>query len=118
MNFDFDRFSKIAASVYTRESPYSLEDVLGVFKCYFQQYEAYTGYSHPPLRASQIARIIQDMPWLDCVCRGSVSADITPDCYPVIIEQHFKTRYRHCDYNINHFFSGKVRELRYYETCY
>lgn len=88
MNFDFDRFSRIAASVYTSESPYSLEDVLGVFKCYFQQYEAYTGHSHPPLRASQVARIIQDMPWLDCVCRGSVSADITPDCYPVIIEQH------------------------------
>lgn len=118
MNFDFDRFSRITASVYAGESPYSLADVLGVFKCYFQQYETYTGHPHPFLRASQIARIIQDMPWLDCACRRGVSADIAPDCYPTIIEQHFKTRYRRCDYNINHFFSGKIRELRYYETCY
>lgn len=118
MNFDFDRFSRIAASVYTSESPYSLEDVLEVFKCYFQQYEVYTGHSHPPLRALQIARIIQDMPWLDDVGKSGTSADIAPDCYPTIIEQHFNTRYRRCDYNINHFFSGKIRELRYYETCY
>ena len=44
--------------------------------------------------------------------------DIDPDCYEDMIDRHFRTRYRNCDYNINHFFSGRIRELRFYETCY
>jgi len=51
--FDFDRFSKIAASVYA-DSPYSLAEVLEVFRHYFEQYEEYTGAPHPPIRAVQI----------------------------------------------------------------
>ena len=35
--FDFDRFSKIAANVYDENNPYSLEDCLFVFKCYFEK---------------------------------------------------------------------------------
>lgn len=116
MKFNFDLFSRIAASVYNNDNPYSLEEVLGVFFAYFQQYEYCTGHPHPPIRASQITQIIQDMPWIDAVHKGA--ADIESDCYPIIIEQHFKTRYWHCDYNINHFFSGRIRELRYFETCY
>lgn len=118
MKFDFERFSRIAASVYNEGNPYSLGEVLGVFSAYFQRYEQHTGHPHPPIRASQIARIIQDMPWMDTVGKRSYIADIEPDCYPIIIEQHFKTRYRRCDYGINLFFSGRIRELRYYETCY
>lgn len=118
MNFDFDRFSRIVTSVYNSGNPYSLEEVLEVFRCYLQEYETHTGHSHPPLRASQVARIIQDMPWLDDAGKGSTVADIVPGCYPAIIEQHFNTKYRRCDYNINHFFFGRIRELRYYETCY
>lgn len=41
--------------------------------------------------------------------------DIFPSVYPYIIQLHFKTKYRNCDYNINHFFSGRIRELRCYE---
>lgn len=44
--------------------------------------------------------------------------DISPDAYYAMIDQHFATKYKNCDYNINHFFSGKVRELRFYESCY
>ena len=40
--FDFDKFSSITASVYA-DSPYSLAEVLEVFRYYFEQYEAYTG---------------------------------------------------------------------------
>ena len=37
--FDFDKFSSITASVYA-DSPYSLAEVLEVFRRYFEQYEA------------------------------------------------------------------------------
>lgn len=117
MFFDFDRFSKIAASVYA-DSPYSLAEVLEVFRHYFEQYEAYTGAPHPPIRAVQIERIIREMPYIDETDKANSTMDIDPDCYEDMIDKHFRTQYRNCDYNINHFFSGRIRVLRFYETCY
>lgn len=127
MLFDFQRFGRIAATVYNQENPYSLEECLKVFRLYFQTYEEYMGRPHPPIRASQIARIMQDMPflerpdpsfmkWLKEACNYNPVSDIDPDTYPLLIQLHFKTRYRRCDYNINHFFSGKIRELRLHEA--
>ncbi len=115
MVFDFHRFSKIAASVYNQGNPYSLDECLEVFRLYFQTYEEYMGHPHPPIRASQIARIMQNMPWIDGLSGGSI-ADISPCDYQILIILHFKTKYRSCDYNINHFFSGKIRELRLHEA--
>lgn len=115
--FDFDRFSKIAASVYNDNNLYSLDDCLSVFRCYFETYEEFTGRVHPPIRASQISRIMQDMPYIDRqLSPESTAADIEPDHYPLIIQLHFKTRYRNCDYNINHFFSGQIRDYRIMEA--
>ena len=128
MKFDFHRFSRIAASVYNDNNLYSLSDCLSVFKCYFETYEEFTGRVHPPIRASQIARIMQDMPYMDgefseeffeeikkIAPQWEPKPDIEPDLYPLIIQRHFETKYRSCDYNINHFFSGKIRELRIFE---
>lgn len=97
-----------------------------MFRLYFQTYEEYMGHPHPPIRREQIARIMQDMPferqpdpelmkWFIQEYGRNPSPDIDPDMYPLLIQLHFKTKYRHCDYNINHFFSGKIRELRLYE---
>lgn len=127
MLFDFDRFSKIAASVYNQGNPYSLEDCLMVFRLYFQAYEEYMGHPHPPIRASQIARIMQDMPflerpdpaftqWLKETLNYTAFPDIDQGTYPILIQMHFKTKYRRCDYNINHFFSGRIREIRLHEA--
>lgn len=117
MQFDFERFSNIVASVFP-EGPYSLVDALNVFRYYFQKYEEHTGHPHPPIKASQIVRIVQDMPWIQGEVRSAMYSDISVDAYYAMIEQHFVTKYKRCDYNINHFFSGRIRELRFFETCY
>ena len=72
----------------------------------------------PPIRAVQIERIIREMPYIDETDKANSTMDIDPDCYEDMIDKHFRTRYRNCDYNINHFFSGRIRVLRFYETCY
>lgn len=95
-----------------------MEEVLAVFRYYFQRYEEETGRPHPNICQEQIRRIIRLMPYLSLDDVGAYHATIEPEEYGYIIHQHFKTRYRHCDYNINHFFSGRIRELRWYETCY
>lgn len=116
MVFDFQRFSGSAALAYRARNLYTLEQCLEVFRCYFQTYEDYMGHPHPPVRREQIAHIMQEMPWVTEEDRGSYFADIDPETYPLLIGLHFKTQYRHCDYNINHFFSGRIRELRFYEV--
>ena len=126
MLFDFNRFSRIAASVYSENNLYSLPDCLNVFKCYFEKYEEFTGRVHPPIKASQISRIMQDMPFIDGAQRvkalkemlpeWKLIPDIDPNLYPIIIQLHFKTKYRNCDYNINHFFSGSIRDYRILEA--
>lgn len=115
MQFDFNRFSKIAATVYEEDNPYSLMECLGVFRCYFQTYEDFRGHPHPPIRAAQIAHIMSEMPYIVQEDRGGYEEDIDPEAYETVIRLHFKTEYRRCDYNINHFFSGRIRELRWYE---
>lgn len=115
LDFDFEKFAKITASVYP-QSVYSLQDALNVFSYYFEQYEKHMGKPHPPIRASQIARICLDMPYI--IREGGYCEDISPDGYYAMINKHFETKYRHCDYNINHFFSGRIRELRFFEECY
>ena len=114
MIFDFDKFAQITASVYP-VSPYTLEESLSVFRYYFEKYEEYTG---PPIRASQIVRICRIMPYLSAENEGNCCEDVSPLDYPALIDQHFRTKYRNCDYNICHFFSGKIRAMRFFEVCY
>lgn len=115
MVFDFGRFGDIVSGVY-RDSPYSIDDVLFVFLAYFAAYEESIGRPHPNINAEQISRIMAKMPYVGAHSNGSSICDISPEEYPAIIDRHFATRYHRCDYNINHFFSGRIRELRWYEV--
>lgn len=121
MLMDFDRFTTAAKLAYRRcgGSAYTLEEVLQVFRYYFETYEMVFDAEHPMISIQQIARIIEKMPYIheDDGHEFSMN-DIAPKDYEAMIDQHFVTKYRGCDYNINHFFSGQIRDMRYYETCY
>ncbi len=118
MQFDFDTFASITAMVFPGDSLYSLEEALEVFRYYFEQYEQHTGKPHPHINAAQIAQICEIMPFLRKEGCGGRIEDLSPDTYVDLIDQHFRTNYRRCDWNINHFFSGRIRENRFYEVCY
>ncbi len=113
MLFDFDRFIVAAKLAYRRvgDYPYSIDDVLRVFHRYFETYELLRETAHPPISIEQIRGIIEKMPYV-------LDGYVEPETYDDIIDQHFYTRYARCDYNINHFFSGEIRNNRYYETYY
>ena len=115
MLFDFETFQKLVMRCY-EPGPYTLEDVLYVFKYYFWKYEQKFRRPHPHIRMNQIKNIIRVMPYIHQDDIGCYDGDIEVYQYAAIIEAHFDTRYRKCDYNINHFFSGRIRELRYYEN--
>lgn len=126
--FDFDRFTVSVTLAYRRcgGSSYKLPEVLRVFRYYFDTYELIFDEAHPAISIQQIANIIDKMPMVSGVEEedeeGNIQlldVELTPEDYELLIDQHFNTKYkRGCDYNINHFFSGRIRELRYYETLY
>lgn len=116
MLFDFDTFTRIVRRVYPHGSAYSLNDALTVFHEYFRRYEEKTGRAHPNIRGEQIRAIISKMPRIERQGVSGQPIDIQPEDYPAIIDRHFLTDYRRCDWNINHFFSGRIRELRFYEA--
>lgn len=126
MIFDFGEFTRVTEGVYKRLGAedigglYDLDEALSVFYAYFSAFERYMGKPHPPIRAEQIERIIENMPYFDMKVTFDQFADdqiveLLPEDYPALIDKHFATRYRHCDYNINHFFSGRIREMKWYE---
>lgn len=87
-----------------------------MFRLYFQEYEDCMGRPHPPIRTEQIARIMEKMPYIDQLGKGGL-ANLESEDYQNLINLHSKTSYRCRDYDINHFFSGGIRELRAYEDA-
>lgn len=117
MLFDFEKFEDIAASVYP-ETPYSFEESMSVFKYFFSKYEQVMGSPHPPIKAHQIVRICQKMPFISCEEKGGSIADVNASEYPTMIDRYFNTEFRNCNYRINHFFAGRIREMKFYEELY
>ena len=110
MYFNFPLFSRLAERAYQEVggSSYPLEDVLEVFRYYFDSYESTFGKVHPNINMKQIRHIIEIMPFIE-----ATYSDIDPDHYEALIDKHFRTRYHNCDHNINHFFERDENCLRF-----
>lgn len=114
MTFNFEHFKQVAKIAYRRcgDHPYTLEDVLDIFEYYFDSYELVFERPHPMISLAQTERIIRAMP--ECDNPGlpwDTSETIEPGDYEELIDQHFSTEYRSCDYNVNHFFCGAIRYI-------
>ena len=115
MQFDFETCAALVPE--TQDTEFTREIIVGRFRCYFQTYEDAFGRAHPPIRREQIKRITAAIP--NVTDAAGRDLYVTPECYPAMISRHFHTDYREgCDYNINHFFAGRIRELRLFETCF
>lgn len=108
-HMDFALFTNIVDAVYPGLY-YSKEDCLYVFKAFFDAYKAWRGEDHPPLKDDQIKKLMVSMQYLDGHSDGY--PDIDPFMYPDLIDRYFSTPMQNCDYRINHFFSGRIREMR------
>ena len=68
---------------------------------------------HPHLSTAAMDKVVQSL------CCGTELVEGTePSMYKAMIDQHFKTQYNSCDYNICHFMTEGIRNNCYYETCY
>ena len=115
MQFDFKKFQAIAKHAYPQSSQFNFDECMSVFKSFFERYEEYIGVPHPPIKASQIQRFCLDMPYIfDNLGR---TTDLEPADYPAMIDDYFATmRTTRVNANINHFFSGRIREIAFYRA--
>ena len=116
--FDYEIFNRIAIKQYNSVScPYTLNEVLSIFRYYFDTYRAYMGRDHPFLKSEQIRKIIEPQQAGEIIERLPFCEDmyIEAEEYPTLIESYFNTDFN-ADYNINHFFSGSIRLMRIYDN--
>ena len=116
---DIGIFEKQLCKAYSQsKSAFTLEECRDVFTEYFKAYRAYTGKEHPPLKTDLLVKMLNDIDGRSLVKSDDRLCSFEPEVYPGLIEQYFDTHFENCDRNICHFFSGKIRALRYFESCY
>lgn len=121
MCFDFFTFSRRVRDIYPRcETRFSLDEVLNVFRAFFEAYELYRRNVHPMPSTRLVERVIDRMDYCeDNSGRHCDTLGLSPDDYEVLIPAYFETAFQpSCNYRIGHFFSGTIRALRYYETLF
>lgn len=115
---DLRIFDSLAKCEYKESDPWELEDYLYVFHYYFRIYEQRFGRPHPHIKREQIRNIMDSMPYINCESRCGTEEDLSPEDYGPLIDRYFDMDWEGSDYNINHFFSGQIREMRFYEVLY
>lgn len=97
---------------------WSLGNVLDLFRYFYRTYKAKFKRDHPHITTDTIRGIIQDIPEA-CDEETGMSVEFCYDDYPPMIRKYFKSDFGEgCDYTIQHFMSGKIRYIKYYETQY
>ncbi len=115
---DLRIFDSMVKREYKESDPWELEDYLYVFHYYFRVYEQCFGRPHPHIKREQIRNIMDSMPCINCESRYDTEEDLTPEDYGPMIDRYFQLNWEGSDYNVNHFFSGQIREMRFYEVLY
>lgn len=116
MFFDFKLFESDVKRIYSGYEQCSLElnEVVLIFKYYFEKFEKVMSVPHPRVNQNALIKILNELPYVYDE-KYDFYVELTLNDYIEIIDKHFATRYRFCDYNIIHFFSGRIRLLRFYE---
>ena len=94
---------------------FSLQDTKEIICYYFKKYKAETGIEHPEISGKQLMFIIENMPYFNHESKERKGQfDIRPGDYKELIDLYFKCRsfQTECNYQIAHFFSGKIRMMR------
>jgi hypothetical protein len=92
----------------------------GAMECiehYVSLFEEYRDIEHPRLKEDQWRYVIENMFYVVNEDHA-IDFDLNEVAVMDMMDQHFKTEYKNCDYNILHFMSDGVRVRRMYEVAY
>jgi hypothetical protein len=119
--FSFNDFLKLTFDQDHENDAYRADHIVEAGQCidyYLQLFEENMGKEHPKLKANQWKHIAESM--FD-IYNNSIGPDFEGLCTDDVIEiidQHFNTKYKNCDYNILHFMSSGIRARRAFEVIF
>ena len=111
--------SEFALEIYIRNcfhdlklDDYAEECIVTDILYFYRKFHENRGEYHPLLKMCQMRDVIQS------IYEGTeVVTDYSPEVYVPMIDDYFATNFtERCDYHINHFVSGSVRDMRWYDT--
>lgn len=97
------------------EDKETVKKVIHIVEYYYDAYENTFGATHPVISNKAMSGM------LDRLISGSEKTSdyrLDTEVYETLIDKHFRTQYKNCDYNICHFMTEEIRNNRFYETLY
>jgi hypothetical protein len=94
-----------------KTSNYEKENII----YYLQKYQKVMNHEHPKLKLKQWQKVINNIVIAEDN-RTSKNEELLGKLFEQVVDKHFETPYKNCDYNIMHFISGQVMINRYFEV--
>ncbi len=112
-SFDYSILEKQIIKSCHKQGIKDCSNYIMIIEFYYSTYMQTFHKEHPHLSGSSMNNVVNALQ-----CGSNMIDGVEPDVYKTLIEQHFKTQYQNCDYNICHFMTEGIRNNRFYETCY
>lgn len=94
---------------------YSRDDFIAALGYYTDVFEEKMKKPHPRLKPEQWERAWQS---IQTVTFNGCTTKLTKADLCEMIDKHFQTHYKNCDYSVLHFASHSIMANRFYEVCY
>ena len=94
-----------------KTSDYEKENII----YYLQKYQKVMNHEHPKLKLKQWQKVIDNIVIAEDN-KNSKNEELLGKLFEQVVDKHFETPYKNCDYNIMHFISGQVMINRYFEV--
>jgi len=94
-----------------KTSDYEKENII----YYLQKYKGVMNHEHPKLKLKQWQKVIDNIVIAEDN-KTSKNEELLGKLFEQVVDKHFETPYKNCDYNIMHFISGQVMINRYFEV--
>lgn len=97
-----------------QHTPYTAEELTEVFDLYFHKFRLFTGREHPEPKTGKLYTLAKVLPYYSATTNDprlmtGEACEILPEQYGRIMDNYFASKYRGCNYHIDHFFAGQIR---------
>lgn len=113
--FDYSILEKQIIKSCNKQGIQDTQAYIDIVMYYYSVYMQILNKEHPRLSTDAMDSVILA---LTCGTDNLDPSEIDINAYKAMIDKHFKTPYKDCDYNICHFMTEGIRNNRFFETCY
>ena len=113
--FDWSILEKQIIGACNRNNIDNSQPYIEIIEYYYKTYMLTFQEEHPRLSRTSMDKVISAIQLGTDLTRDN---GLDFDMYRSMIDKHFHTQYKNCDYSISHFMTEGIRNNRFYETCY